>query len=103
MSIPADDGGRPPAEAFDDLEGAIGRVLERLEAVTGRAQEAERKSRELNEAMRRFTGSPDDARDLLTRLKQLEDENDDLRTRLDHGRAGVERLMARIRFLENRS
>jgi len=103
VSSPADDGFLPPGEAFDDLEGAIGAVLARLHAMKTRAEVAERQSRELNEAMRRFTGDPDESRDLLTRLNQLEDENEDLRTRLDHGRAGVERLIARIRFLENRS
>ena len=102
MSIPVDDGGRAPAEALDDLEGVVLDVLARLAAVTERAQAAERESAELNEAMRRFAGDPDESRDLLTRLKQLEDENHDLRARLDDGRAGVERLISRIRFLENR-
>jgi predicted RNase H-like nuclease (RuvC/YqgF family) len=102
VSNPADDGSRPPGEALDDLEGVVRQMLERLEAVTARAETAERESAKLNEVMRRFTGDPDESRDLLTRLKQLEDENHDLRTRLDDGRAGVERLIARIRFLESR-
>ncbi len=38
---------------------------------------------------------------MLTRLKRLEAENADLRSRLTRGRAGVDRLLAKIRFLEN--
>jgi len=37
----------------------------------------------------------------MTRLKRLEDENAELRDRLEAGREGVERMIARIRFLEN--
>ena len=33
-------------------------------------------------------------------LRSLEEENQDLRGRLEKGRQGVERLLARIRFLE---
>ncbi len=51
--------------------------------------------------MRRVAKSPADAGDLLTRLKRLEDENFDLRERIERGREGVERLLARVRFLEN--
>lgn len=102
MSNPADDGGRPPGEALDELEGVVRQVLAQLEAMTRRAETAEREGAELNETMRRLTGDPDESRNLLSRLSQLEEENDDLRTRLDDGRAGVERLIARIRFLENR-
>jgi predicted nuclease with TOPRIM domain len=56
---------------------------------------------ELSELVKRFTGDDAEAGLMLTRLKRLEDENADLRGRLDQGRAGVERMIARIRFLEN--
>jgi hypothetical protein len=55
----------------------------------------------LNALMRRFTGNPEEAGEVLTRLKNLEDENADLRQRLEQGRDGVERLLAKVRFLEN--
>jgi hypothetical protein len=38
---------------------------------------------------------------LLTRLQRLEEENADLRSRVERGRAGVDRLLAKVRFLEN--
>ena len=37
---------------------------------------------------------------MLTRLDGLEEENQDLRGRLKRGRAGVDKLLAKIRFLE---
>lgn len=101
MSNSGDNGGPTPKEAFATLEGSAGRVLERLRAVTRRAEAAERKSAELNELMRRFTGNPEEAGDVLTRLKHLEDENADLKGRLERGRESVDRLLAKVRFLES--
>ena len=43
---------------------------------------------------------PAEAGRLLSRLKALESENEDLHARLEQGREGVERVLARIRFLE---
>ena len=103
MSKPEGNGARPAQEAFAALETAVGRALERLDTMTRRAEAAEKKSAELNDIMRRFTGNPEEAGDLLTRLKTLEDENEDLRGRIGRGREGVERLMARVRFMENQS
>ncbi len=101
MSNSVDSGGRSNGDPFKALEGAVGEALDRLAAMTRRAEEAERQSAELNELMRRVARSPADAGDLLTRLKRLEDENVDLRERIERGREGVERLLARVRFLEN--
>jgi chromosome segregation ATPase len=103
VSKPEGNGARPAQEAFAALETAVGKALERLDTMTRRAEAAEKRSAELNDIMRRFTGNPEEAGDLLTRLQTLEDENEDLRVRIERGREGVERLMARVRFLENQS
>jgi len=101
VSKPADNGGAPERAAFAALEGAVGRALDRLTSMTERVQAAETKSVELSELVKRFTGDDAEAGRMLTRLKRLEEENGDLRRRLDEGRAGVDRMIARIRFLEN--
>lgn len=101
MSNPGDNGGPPIREAIGALEAAVGQALERLAAATRRADAAEKKSAELNELMKRFSGSTDEGGEILTRLKHLEDENAELRGRLQQGRTGVERLLAKVRFLEN--
>lgn len=101
MSKPEDNGGAPEEAAFEQLEGAISQLLERLEHATNRAQIAEARSSELGELVQKFTGDEEEAGRLMTRLKTLEEENTDLRGRLERGRAGVERMIARIRFLES--
>ena len=101
VSQPGDSGGQSAQDAFAALEGAVTEALARLAIVTKRAEAAEKKSAELNELMKRFTGNAAEAGEVLTRLKTLEDENTDFRGRLEQGRDGVERLMAKIRFLEN--
>lgn len=106
MSGSGDSGGSngqgPEVAALRTLELAVGRALARIEELGTRAVEAEARSAELAEIVRRFTGDRKDAERLLSRLDRLESENTDLRTRVDRGREGVERLLARVRFLEDR-
>ncbi len=109
MSEPGDNGGAPEAAAFDRLEAAIGQLVERLEAsgasvqeAEARATAAEARTAELAELVKRVTGDEAEAGRLMSRLKGLEQENADLRTRLERGRDGVDRMLARIRFLENK-
>jgi hypothetical protein len=88
-------------QPFDELEGAIGDMLDRLAWMNERMALAEEKSEELEELLKRFTGHEVDPAHMVSRLHALEDENADLRSRIEQGRDGVERLLAKIRFLEN--
>ncbi len=100
MSNPVGDAAQPDRAAFEALDRAIGDLLARLTWLHDRAALAEEKSEDLEEMLRRFTGSEVDAGQLISRLRHLEGENADLRGRLEQGRAGVDRLLAKIRFLE---
>ena len=100
MSNPGASGERPDRTALTELEGAVGELLDRLAVVSARAEEAEGKSEELEELVKRFTGDDAEAGRMLSRLKGLEEENQDLRGRLKKGTAGVDKLLAKIRFLE---
>ena len=100
MSNTEVDGGQPERAAFQELDAAVGALIEELAAMKGRASEAEAKSVELEELVQRFTGDDAEAGRLLTRLKDLEGENTDLKERLERGREGIDRLIARIKFLE---
>ena len=100
MSNIGDNGEPTDRAALAALENAVGGLLDRLSDVSARALEAEGKSEELETLVKRFTGDDAEAGRMLTRLKGLEDENQDLRGRLKKGRAGVDRLLAKIRFLE---
>ncbi len=103
MSKPEDNGMTSDAAAFERLEVAVGQLLEGLEAAKARAVLAEAKNSELVKLLSRFTGDEEEAGRLVGRLKGLESENADLRARLDRGREGVDRMIARIHFLENQA
>ena len=101
MSKSGDKAAPPEELAFDVLERAVTKALAHMEAMEGRLAEAEAKSAELAEVVARFTGDEEEAGRVLTRLRDLEEENGDLRRRLVEGREGVDRLLAKIRFLES--
>jgi predicted nuclease with TOPRIM domain len=100
VSKPEDSGQSADRAALQRLEGAVGVTLARLAELRGKTRAAEARCAELEEVVRRFTGQQGEATLVLTRLRSLEAENADLRARMDKGREGVERLLARIRFLE---
>lgn len=101
MSKPGGNGERPEREALTALEGAVGQALEEFSKLNAKVRASEAKTAELEEVVRRFTGDEAAGGLVLSRLKKLEQENEDLRERIDEGRAGVDRLLAKIRFLEN--
>lgn len=101
MSDPGDKSSAPEELAFDVLERAVTRALAHIEALEERLVATEARSAELGEVVKRFTGDEAEAGRILTRLHSLEEENGDLRRRLQQGREGVDRLLAKIRFLEN--
>ncbi len=83
MPTSGDSGGpAPDRAALDRLENAVSRLLAELEDT-------------------RSSNGPD-PRDLARRVRVLEDENEDLRERLSGGHEIAERLMAKIRFLEEK-
>ena len=100
MSNTEADGGQPERVAFQALDAAVGRLIEELSATRVRASEAEAQRGELQELVQRFTGDEAEAGRLLSRLRSLEGENSELRERLERGRQGVDRLLARLKFLE---
>jgi predicted RNase H-like nuclease (RuvC/YqgF family) len=101
VSNPEGNGGKPEREAFAALESAVGKALARIDRLGRRVEAAEAGSAELAEVVKRFTGDEAEAGRILTRLRLLEEENADLERRLAEGRAGIDRLLSKIRFLEN--
>ena len=91
---------RSDRTALTELEGAVSGLLDRLAAVSARVEDAVGKSEELEELVKRFTGDGAEAGRMLSRLKGLEEENQDLRSRLEAGRDGVDKVLAKIKFLE---
>ena len=102
-----------PGKVFADLEEAVDEVLSELEDLRGRWSEARSRCQDLERSLQGFVQGDLEPGELTRRLRALEGENRDLRGRLEEGRAGlavvdevvahlpgVERLLARIRFLE---
>jgi len=92
MSSPVADREETEPQAFERLATAVGQALGRIESLEVELAEA----RQLNEGLRVLLESFQAGDD-------LEEENGVMRERLDDGRASVERLLARIRFLEEQA
>lgn len=86
--------------ALQALEGAVGRMLERMQALAQRAEKADQRRAEVEELLRRITSGDESPARMHVQLRELEVENQELRERLSKGRETAERLLARIRFLE---
>lgn len=88
-------------QALARLESSVTRILEEAARLRSRSREAEARVRDLEALLRRFTKGEEDPAMLQGRLTRLEAQNDDLTTRIQGGRECVERLLSRIRFLED--
>ena len=102
MSNPVSDGGGLGQDAFIELERVIDLALQHLEEVTLRAEKAESRNAELESLIKRFAGGEEDAGQVLHRLAQLEAENQDMHSLLEVGRAVIDKLIAKLRFLEEK-
>ena len=69
-------------------------------SLQGQLRAAEGRREELEGLLAKMADGSANPADMHTRLKALEHENADLSRRLDEGREGVDRLLAKIRFLE---
>jgi len=90
-------------QALLRLEGAVGRLLGEMEALRARIRREEARVTEAEALMREVTQGVLDPADLERRVRELDAENADLRARIGEGKEGVERLLARIRFLEDQA
>ncbi len=91
--------GRPEA-AFAELERLVRHLGEELAFFRRRALEAERRWREAGEhAGPTGTDAPPSREALVTRLGELERENDELRRRIDGAAQRTQQMTERLRFL----
>ncbi len=106
---------RSERESLLRLEAAVGQLLDAWELSESRLREAERRLVETEERLRAATervaeleGVLDHSGDgvsevaaLVERVARLEVENGELRERLGEASRGVDRLLARLRFLQD--
>lgn len=101
MSESADDREKGAREGLQALDSAVSGLLERLASAVERAGEAEARRDEVEELLREMTEGTADPAEMSGRLTRLEEENADLRRRVDEAADGIDRLLSQIRFLED--
>lgn len=100
--MPASEEGRiDPRARLAALEAAVDTLIARASEAESRAVAAESRREEVEELLRRMTDGQADPAEMAERLETLEAENTDLRSRLDRGLEGVDRLLSQVRFLED--
>lgn len=100
-SADAEEGSRV-LRGLESLEEALEGLLDRLDEVEERARSARERAERAEAALREVTGEDSDPGVLLERVERLESENTDLHRRLTAGREAVDRLLSKVRFLEER-
>ena len=89
-----------PDKAVERLENAVTAALTRVELLEGEVVRMNAQGEELEGLLKGVTSGEGGPREMVAKLHILEEENRDLRRRLDEGREGVNRLLAQIKFLE---
>ena len=95
--------GVTPEKAVKRLEKAVVAALEEVERLNGEVVRVNAQGEQLEGLLKGVTSGKEGPRELVAKLQILEEENRDLRTRLHEGMKGVDRLLARVKFLENQS
>ncbi len=89
-----------PDKAVRRLEKAVNAALARVELLETEVVQMNAQGEELEGLLKGVTSGEGGPREMVAKLHILEEENRDLRRRLDEGREGVNRLLAQIKFLE---
>lgn len=93
-------GSRVPG--LDSLETAVDLAIAEVKAARERAARGEERAEQSAAMLRQFVEGEEDPGTLSRRVQALEAENRDLRRRIELGRAGIDRIAASIRFMEDR-
>ena len=104
MAVESSEGRRGPVvlPGMDRLAEVVEEAIAEITALRARLAEAEARMGESDELLREFVGGKQDPAALARRLSELEGENQALRDRVSRGREGVEQVLAKIQFLEDR-
>jgi predicted RNase H-like nuclease (RuvC/YqgF family) len=88
-------------QALARLEAGVGRLLADRGELTKRVEQAEARVQDLEALLKRFTKGDANPAALQATISLLESENEVMREKIREGREGVDRLLARIRFIED--
>ncbi len=89
-----------PDKAVKRLEKAVTAALARVELLEGEVVRMNAQGEELEGLLEGVSSGEGGPREMIAKLHILEEENRDLRRRLDEGLKGVDRLLSQVKFLE---
>ena len=89
------------SESFARLESAVRRLIRRSAELRAELRSARERNQELMELLGPVAEGEASPESVLERLRAAEDERQEFAGRLERSREVVERMMARIRFLED--
>ena len=93
-------GANKPRVALDALEKAVAAALSEIQSLKDQLASSQAKNATAEAVLQKSTQNEGASLDLMDHLGVLQTENDDFRARLEQGREAVDRLLAKIRFLE---
>jgi len=100
VSNSGSDGSPSPAAAFRALDDTVSRAAAEILRLRDELGRAQARITELEGLLKGIASGDESPGEMKTRLTALEAENADLSGRLELARASVDRMLARIRFLE---
>ena len=92
--------GVAPGKAVARLEKAVTAALARVELLEGEVVRMNAQGEELEDLLEGVSSGEGGPREMIAKLHILEEENRDLRRRLVEGLEGVDRLLSKVKFLE---
>lgn len=85
---------------FAALSQAVTRALARIRELEGELKRTRARRDEVEALLQRMTAGEENPAHMAQRLKKLDRENGELRSRLGSGREIADRLLARVRYLQ---
>ena len=89
-----------PSKAVERLEKAVTAALARVVLLEGEVVRMYAQGEQLEGLLKGVSAGEGGPREMIAKLNILEEENRDLRRRLEEGREGVARLLSQVKFLE---
>ncbi|UCC27127.1 MAG: hypothetical protein JSU98_08460 [Gemmatimonadales bacterium] len=94
------------SEVRDDLMGlealaaSVARALKRIRALETDLEAIRARNSEVEDLLQRMTTGEESPARMVEQLRALQTQNGDIRERLEKGLAVTDRLLARVRYLE---
>ena len=92
--------GPSPVEGLDTLEAAVEAAVARIQGLEEELRRTQTRRDEVEALLQRMNTGEESPAHMARELKALQVENQELRRRLGEGKAVVERLLARVNYLE---